>query len=289
MTKETILRWVKAIERKPSGSSFDILIRYNNVREGVWDKELGDRNLIIDLMENGWMDVEWLEEHQNEQGEGVSSPLPQPSPASLPEVEDWDDVLTEVPVRVHPMTENYFKNKFIIYGIDSPVTAPANTGNGNPNSESEGQRVEAPASLLGITKALVLEQMKPTIKYMVETVLHPQTMQGRFGNWMSYSQSLESYTGYLIQNIEKALLEELPPSSPQRFVFEAGEEFTIEDLPSGSLFIYGYLKTIALKSEYRTEQGACECYILESGEMFWGGVTTAHELNQLKVKSIYPI
>jgi hypothetical protein len=26
----------------------------------------------------------------------------------------WDEVLTNVPVRVHPMTENYFKNNFII-------------------------------------------------------------------------------------------------------------------------------------------------------------------------------
>lgn len=55
-------------------------------------------------------------------------------------------------------------------------------------------------------------------------------------------------------------------------------------LDAGSLFIYK--DTIALKSEYKTDQGAWECHIVGSGEMFWGGVNTAEELNQLYVAPI---
>ena len=56
------------------------------------------------------------------------------------------------------------------------------------------------------------------------------------------------------------------------------------NLKNGSLFIYK--DTIALKSEYRTENGACECHIVGSGEMFWGGTNTAEELNNLYVTPI---
>lgn len=47
-----------------------------------------------------------------------SPPLPeaiQPqSEDELDETEDWDAVLVDVPFQIHPATENYLKNKFII-------------------------------------------------------------------------------------------------------------------------------------------------------------------------------
>lgn len=55
----------------------------------------------------------------------------------------------------------------------------------------------------------------------------------------------------------------------------------IAELPKGSLFIFK--DTIALKNEYRNNNGACECHIVGSGEMFWGGTNTAEKLNNLYV------
>lgn len=60
----------------------------------------------------------------------------------------------------------------------------------------------------------------------------------------------------------------------------------LAQVPNGSLFKYN--KCIAFKSEYRTARGACECYILGSGEMFWGGTSTPEELNSLEVTVIKP-
>jgi hypothetical protein len=51
---------------------------------------------------------------------------------------------------------------------------------------------------------------------------------------------------------------------------------TIEDLDAGTLFKYG--NTYALKTEYCTEKGICKCFIVGSGEMFWGGVSNPNEL-----------
>lgn len=62
------------------------------------------------------------------------------------------------------------------------------------------------------------------------------------------------------------------------------QKTTLEKLPSGSLFIYN--GTICLKSEYISDEGAIEAYIVGSGEMFWGGTTIAEKLNKLKVKKI---
>lgn len=59
---------------------------------------------------------------------------------------------------------------------------------------------------------------------------------------------------------------------------------TIGNLANGSLFMHG--DTIALKSEYRTDNGACECHIVGSGEMFWGGAKSAEELNKIYVTPI---
>jgi hypothetical protein len=56
----------------------------------------------------------------------------------------------------------------------------------------------------------------------------------------------------------------------------------LDELPAGKLF--QYKESVALKSEYRTGSGACKCYLLRSGEMFWGGTATAEELNALMVE-----
>ena len=53
------------------------------------------------------------------------------------------------------------------------------------------------------------------------------------------------------------------------------------ELKTGKLFMYN--GNIALKSEYRTEKGAIEAYIVGSGEMFWGGTSTPKEQVQLEV------
>lgn len=44
----------------------------------------------------------------------------------------------------------------------------------------------------------------------------------------------------------------------------------VSELPAGSLFMTPNTMTIALKSEYRTND-KCDCYIYESGEYFCGG------------------
>lgn len=56
------------------------------------------------------------------------------------------------------------------------------------------------------------------------------------------------------------------------------------NLSEGSLFLYK--DTVALKSEYKTDSGACECFIVGTGEMFWGGTDTSEELNNLYVTPI---
>lgn len=48
-----------------------------------------------------------------------------------------------------------------------------------------------------------------------------------------------------------------------------GDPCTLEACPPG-LFIADAYNTLGMKSEYRTEQGAIEAYIVESGEFFWG-------------------
>ena len=53
------------------------------------------------------------------------------------------------------------------------------------------------------------------------------------------------------------------------------------ELEAGKLFMHNGV--IALKSEYRTEKGAVEAYIVGSGEMFWGGASTAKEQVEIEV------
>jgi hypothetical protein len=60
-----------------------------------------------------------------------------------------------------------------------------------------------------------------------------------------------------------------------------GKKTTLYKLPKCSLFIFN--ETLCLKTEYRTEQGAIEAFIVGSGEMFWGGASTSLEQCKLKV------
>ena len=62
------------------------------------------------------------------------------------------------------------------------------------------------------------------------------------------------------------------------------------DLPAGSLFFYD--NSLALKSEYVSNSGAVQSFLLDSGEMFWGGTNNAKDLNNLEVfpiKSIWDL
>jgi len=48
---------------------------------------------------------------------------------------------------------------------------------------------------------------------------------------------------------------------------------TLGKLPNGSLFLTEDKKTLGMKSEYYNKGGASESFIVDSGCMFWGGVT----------------
>jgi hypothetical protein len=56
---------------------------------------------------------------------------------------------------------------------------------------------------------------------------------------------------------------------------------SLESLPPGTLFKYN--GTIALKSEYRSDGGTINAYIVGSGEMFWGGTSNPKDLAELRV------
>jgi len=60
---------------------------------------------------------------------------------------------------------------------------------------------------------------------------------------------------------------------------------TLEQLPCGSLFTDAY-GTVGLKTEYRTEKGAIEAFIIGSGEMYWGGTTDPEKQRSLEVWAI---
>ena len=61
-----------------------------------------------------------------------------------------------------------------------------------------------------------------------------------------------------------------------------GKLTTLDGLPTGSLFLSKDKTCLALKTEYRTDQGAIEAYIVGSGEFFWGG--TSAPMKQLMVE-----
>ena len=59
----------------------------------------------------------------------------------------------------------------------------------------------------------------------------------------------------------------------------------LDELEPGSLFIFN--KTIAVKSDYRGADGACKCFIVGTGEYFWGGTSEAADLNNLMVQRAF--
>ena len=60
------------------------------------------------------------------------------------------------------------------------------------------------------------------------------------------------------------------------------KEIKLGELQPGMLFKRG--ESYGFKSEYRTDKGICECYVVGSGEMFWGGTGNP---NALKVEPVY--
>jgi hypothetical protein len=69
----------------------------------------------------------------------------------------------------------------------------------------------------------------------------------------------------------------------EKTVYSTYKKVRLADLEVGSLFQYE--NTIALKTEYRTNM-TIECYIVGSGEFFWGGTNKAVDLNNLLVTPI---
>lgn len=59
---------------------------------------------------------------------------------------------------------------------------------------------------------------------------------------------------------------------------------TLGKLPSGSLFLKD--ETLCLKTEYRTDNGAIEAFIVGSGEMFWGGTDNAKDQANMEVTEV---
>jgi hypothetical protein len=54
------------------------------------------------------------------------------------------------------------------------------------------------------------------------------------------------------------------------------QQVKLADLKVGEMFVYK--GCIALKSEYRHDSGICECFIVGTGEMFWGDVWKPDDL-----------
>ena len=64
---------------------------------------------------------------------------------------------------------------------------------------------------------------------------------------------------------------------------DRGLKVRLADLEPGKLFRFG--ETVGFKSEYRWG-GAIEAFIVGSGEMFWGGTSTADKQRELMVEPI---
>ena len=58
----------------------------------------------------------------------------------------------------------------------------------------------------------------------------------------------------------------------------------LSELEPGELF--RYKDCIALKTEYRTDAGAIESFIVQSGEMFWGGTSKPEDQVNLEIESL---
>ena len=64
-----------------------------------------------------------------------------------------------------------------------------------------------------------------------------------------------------------------------------GKKVTLEELLPGTIFAFGD-DCIAVKSEYSCNNGLIEAFIIDSGELFWGGAKTAKEQNELMVQPL---
>ena len=71
----------------------------------------------------------------------------------------------------------------------------------------------------------------------------------------------------------------------EKRLIPCGKKVTLDDLPCGKLFAFGD-DCIAVKSEYRCDNGLIEAFIIDSGEQFWGGAHTAKEQNALMVQPL---
>jgi len=71
----------------------------------------------------------------------------------------------------------------------------------------------------------------------------------------------------------------------EKRLIPCGEKCTLDELPCGTLFAFGD-DCIAVKSEYRCNNGLIEAFIVDSGEQFWGGAKTAKEQNVLMVQPL---
>ena len=71
----------------------------------------------------------------------------------------------------------------------------------------------------------------------------------------------------------------------EKRLIPCGDMVTLGELPPGTIFAFGD-DCIAVKSEYRCNNGLIEAFIIESGELFWGGVHTTEEQNALMVQPL---
>lgn len=71
----------------------------------------------------------------------------------------------------------------------------------------------------------------------------------------------------------------------EKRLIPCGEKVTLDELLPGTIFVFGD-DCIAVKSEYRCNNGLIEAFIIDSGEQFWGGVDTAEEQNALMVQPL---
>lgn len=71
----------------------------------------------------------------------------------------------------------------------------------------------------------------------------------------------------------------------ERRLIPDGKKVTLEELLPGTIFAFGD-DCIAVKSEYRCNNGLIEAFIIDSGEQFWGGAKTAKEQNELMVQPL---
>lgn len=55
----------------------------------------------------------------------------------------------------------------------------------------------------------------------------------------------------------------------------------LKNVKAGALFLHN--NTLVLKTEYKSDSGAIEAFIVGSGEMFWGGTTNPLDQYEIEV------